>query len=1171
MVTDPSGATLGFGGVRWDVIVTGRSESFDVDPTEPGVPHTPQFQQLPTLIQGLLSRGYDIVYVDFADAGTYIQANAEFLIGVIERVNNAKITDEKTVLIGASMGGIVSRLALAKMEQEGKSHCVGLFGTLDTPHNGANIPLSLQAFSWHMHATDENHLAWNAMDTPAARQQILKHLGTAVQDGDVTPENDLLIGATPLDFSELHNADYSILRNQLQNDLLGVGWPAQPRKIAMLNGMKDGTLPSGHGYGPGDKFCEANLYVDDFDLGTVFKIIMRSNNGGGTDFYSNSGMVDCSQYQGNGWSNDHLFTIVKPHDFNPCNIGPWGSDEVPYKYHVWRLKATGNLPFLDNAPGGFRMDMRAIHHSVESTLKSGTTYHKTINFPISTFVPTWSGLAMGTALTNTNLFVDLTAGEFDPLFLPNDKVPNFDNFYAPTTNLRHVELDGGMVTFIFEELDRLDAAPRSGTLVETYNYGDGYKEIPNTTVSPTGVLHINNPGPTGFVQSAPQGDATKPLFTTYLNNCGQIITVEAGGQYNIGALDKSQHGVTEVWRGATVHIKQGGILRITSEQSQLLIRNGATLILDPGAIVRLESPGANIRIEGDLIVNGDINFQGLGFFDFGTGNRLVFGPGYKNFKLIGAGKDKRFVRLSADVLVDNANRLDWRTGLLQVGHGTIHLVEGAGLDFSFMTITGQGSGGVTAVSASESGAIRLTGCDVEHLGIAIEGVNGHGCNIESCQFKQVDGIGVIWNSTLAVVCRNSSFEGSSGASAFWMENVGFLLLQGSFISGYTSPIQGIITDADLMDATPAVYVDKMIACLVKNTHFASNTLGIKAANLIDGTTANVYAFDGSSFDNHDAAIFVYGDETEGAVLADCVLFQDNLSGIRGRDITLMIDSWNSSVNFFDTDSPNRFLRDNVPQGGMTTDHVRICYDQKAVGGSRLMRNNFWGISTGGVPITDPNPLAFLFLQDANCANNIAAPVLSPFGSKFPICTSDGVPPNFALPLPGSECPMPVAGQEQNTSNPIAVHEQFHLGTFLMKIDSVQEAIDAMRPVAALWQSDMSGLSDNCQQYIQVAKAFVDASDASSPGLPRPGADRANAAPDQLNIAPNPADNTALISLGTHDVRVSVWDFHGKIIHQGTVTTNTYRLDTKTWHSGIYVVEVVSADGRARRGKLIVQH
>lgn len=1170
LVTDPSGATLGFGSVRWDVIVTGRSEAFDVDPSEPGVPHTPQFQQLPTLIQGLRSRGYDIVYVDFADAGTYIQANAEFLIDVIERVNNAKITDEETVLIGASMGGIVSRYALAKMEQDGKAHCVGLFGTLDTPHNGANIPLAVQAFGWHMHATGDNHLAWNAMDTPAARQQLIKHLGTAVQEGVVTPENDPLIYTTPMDFSELLGADYSILRNQLRDDLQGLGWPTMPRKIALLNGMRNGTLPSMHGYGPGDKFCEANLYADQLDLGTVFKIIMRSNNGGGKDFYSNSGMDNCGLYQGNGWSDNHLFTIVKPHDFNPCNVGPFGSEEVPYKYHVWRLKVNGNLPFLDNAPGGFRMDLRTIHHAIESTLKSGTTYHKTINFPISTFVPTWSGLAMGTELTNENLLVNLNSPDFFDGNLPNSKVPNFDRFYAPESNLRHVEIDGGMVTFIFDEIDRLDAAPQPGVLVETYNYGDRYKQIPNTTVSPTGVLNINNPGPTGYVQSAPEGNATKPVFTTYLGSCGQVIAVEAGGRYTIGALDKSQHGITEVWSGSTVHIKSGGILHITSEQSMLIIKSGAQLILDPGAIVRLESSGANIRIEGDLVVNGDINFQGLGFFDFGPGNRLVFGPGYKTFNLSGAGKDKRFVRLSADVIVNNANRLHWSNGLVEVG-GTLLISQGAGLNFNLMTLQGLGVGTYSAVEATESGTMNFQGCEILNLSEAITGRRGLGCTVNSCTFSNNTAWGVYWTDAFEVSVRNSMFNGTNSGMALFMENLFRLEVKNSFISGHLSPIQGVINDDKLMIATPAINLYNVFVCLLNNSHFSGNTVAVKAADPLGEVTSSVIAYGGTSFLNHDAAIFVNGTATGGVVLADCTVFQDNRNGIRGRDITLMIDSKNTKNTIFDTDSPNRFIRDNVPQGGMTAGHVRICYELKAAGGSNLMRNNFWGISNGsGTPDVDQTPLNFLSLLKANCVDVEAIPQLTPVDSKNPMCLVDERPPSFKDAFPGSECSVSVSEGGVSTAS---VHEQFHFGAFLLKADSVQEAVEVLRPVAALWQEDLSGFPENCQQYIQVAKALVDGSDNSLPDgdLPRPGGDRTQkVSSDQLLIAPNPAYGSTLVYLSEASSQLSVWDANGTLMHQAMPgETATYRIEMGGWKPGIYLVRSINVDGRIRTGKIVL--
>lgn len=774
-VTDPSGNTLGFGGVRWDVIVTGRNESFDVDPSEPGVPHTPQFEQLPTLIQGLRNRGYDIVYVDFADAGTYIQANAEFLIDVIERVNNVKITDEENVLVGASMGGIVSRYALAKMENEGLTHCVGLFGTLDTPHNGANIPLAMQGFAWFFHATGSNDLAWKAMDSPAARQQLIQHLRVEVQAGRIEMKNEEGDShITPLDFSELTNSDYGALRNQLSSDLTGIGWPKQPRKIAMSDGMINGTLPSTQGYNPGDLFYDASGKADGLvNYGTVFKMLMRASNGGPEygDEYTFHFTENCIKNGISAYPHKLLLSIAKPHDLNPC-LG----NKAPYLYNVVHIQSNAELLHLDNAPGGFRMDLRAMNASIKSSLESqsGVEFLNPVKFPIATFVPTWSGLAMGTELTNANLFVDLTTGEFQEQNLPNVKIPNFDQFYAPPSSLRHVELDGGMVAFIFEEIDRLDAAPQPGILQEVYNYGDKYKQIPNTTVTSTGVLNVNNPGPTGYVQSSPQSNATKPVFTTYLNNCGQIITVEAGGQYNLGALDKSQHGITEVWKGATVHIKSGGILHLTSEQSSLIIKHGATLILDAGAVVRLDAPGSRIQINGDLVVNGNIIFGGLGYFSFDEGNQLIFGPGYNTFNLSGAGKDKRFVQLNAVVEIGQAHRLNWSNGRIESQNGLLHFSEASGLDFNQMTLNG---GGDFAIDAVNSGAITLQNCTVENLAQPIVGVGGAGCNIFDCTFLNIGVIGVDWANSLVVRVKNSIFTSTNSWSmALNMTDMSFLLL-----------------------------------------------------------------------------------------------------------------------------------------------------------------------------------------------------------------------------------------------------------------------------------------------------------------------------------------------------------------------------------------------------------
>ncbi|WP_423130249.1 T9SS type A sorting domain-containing protein [Gaoshiqia sp. Z1-71] len=98
----------------------------------------------------LTSNGYDIVYVDYDNGTDYIQRNAYFAEAVIKTVNQLKTGSEPNVVMGISMGGLVGRYALADMENRSESHNTRLFISADSPHQGANVPLGLQAMVRHM-------------------------------------------------------------------------------------------------------------------------------------------------------------------------------------------------------------------------------------------------------------------------------------------------------------------------------------------------------------------------------------------------------------------------------------------------------------------------------------------------------------------------------------------------------------------------------------------------------------------------------------------------------------------------------------------------------------------------------------------------------------------------------------------------------------------------------------------------------------------------------------------------------------------------------------------------------------------------------------------------------------------------------------------------------------
>ena len=95
---------------------------------------------------------YDLIYIDWHDSFTDIHNNAELLVKIIENTINTRrsMNCEQSVLVGQSMGGLISRLALCDMESEGRMHKVGTFVSHDSPHLGANVPIGILYLLHHL-------------------------------------------------------------------------------------------------------------------------------------------------------------------------------------------------------------------------------------------------------------------------------------------------------------------------------------------------------------------------------------------------------------------------------------------------------------------------------------------------------------------------------------------------------------------------------------------------------------------------------------------------------------------------------------------------------------------------------------------------------------------------------------------------------------------------------------------------------------------------------------------------------------------------------------------------------------------------------------------------------------------------------------------------------------
>lgn len=168
------------------------------------------------LVETLRSMGYDIVVLNFTDSTDYIQRNGLLVMELIQQIE-ARIDPARTFpLVGASLGALAARYALAYLETEGIAHRVRNLISFDGPHGGANIPLGIQYWlDFFSDLSADANFLLSRLDTPASRQLLVYH--------HTTPA-----GAT---------GESDPLRADFLADLAGVGdYPANVRKVAIANG-----------------------------------------------------------------------------------------------------------------------------------------------------------------------------------------------------------------------------------------------------------------------------------------------------------------------------------------------------------------------------------------------------------------------------------------------------------------------------------------------------------------------------------------------------------------------------------------------------------------------------------------------------------------------------------------------------------------------------------------------------------------------------------------------------------------------------------------------------------------------------------------------------------------------------------------------------------------------
>lgn len=175
------------------------------------------------LLSELRRRGRDVVLVGYHERSAPILQNAETVIAAVTEANDRRVGDHPPVVGGFSMGGLVTRYALAKMETTGTDHQARLYFSWDSPHTGAWIPVPLQAFAHYIKKLDGRFS--DQINSPASQELLTRHIASWKDKPTASEKRRAFLRA----LEEVGN------------------WPQEPRLIALANGPATGA---GNGVGP---------------------------------------------------------------------------------------------------------------------------------------------------------------------------------------------------------------------------------------------------------------------------------------------------------------------------------------------------------------------------------------------------------------------------------------------------------------------------------------------------------------------------------------------------------------------------------------------------------------------------------------------------------------------------------------------------------------------------------------------------------------------------------------------------------------------------------------------------------------------------------------------------------------------------------------------------------
>ena len=537
-------------------------------------------EHTPSVLKAYLDSGYDIVYVDFWKGSDWIEHNAQVLESVLRHLSQRLCGSEMHV-VGASMGGLVAKYALNRMEEAGELGCIRSYTSFDSPHQGANIPLGMQQMSNYLKGVsrESRDVVNRMLNARASKELLVYHFGS--------------------------NNSCDDSRTRFLSSKYATALPVQPWKMAIANGSGWGVdgmqqLLDGSEMVSGSKLAE--IGISEFSR-TLFDSLIA-----GCDdavlrllLVGSKKLLESTKLQFYSYVFD---TRIAKKDKQLTALAVYGGGISRKLFEVSEKKTA-----FDHQPGG-------MHDGILGFKFNAFALGGTIFAERTCFIPTWSALNLEETPFNwvKPMYLNLGSGWL------SGNGSGFDDYYVAEENQDHVFFDSARVGNAFWLLrkllwlDRATAVSKGGDLVWYGRERDRF--IGGGVVGSGSTLSINHPQELGKLTTG-QLKLLNALKNRrfYVASCsGAILEVQSKGLVRVGSGFKGQQ-LTEIiiGNGSSLVVGTGGMLKLEGGNSALRIQRGGVLYLKDRSVVEIWNGSSLIVEEGGLVVFGDVvDFRLLG-------------------------------------------------------------------------------------------------------------------------------------------------------------------------------------------------------------------------------------------------------------------------------------------------------------------------------------------------------------------------------------------------------------------------------------------------------------------------------------------------------------------------------------------------------------------------------